>query len=143
MGILFPTEGELPNSSLAHYLAIAVQHFGAANSAYMLRGDGIDFAAVFGAGDFFDIASGLDNPGIPPDCSYWFMTVSRMADPILSPASSRRADLAPFAMSDSPCIPGIDAPWLIPLAASRDMPIPDPVFLSLDLLSVRLTPPTP
>ena len=49
MGILFPTEDELPNSSLAHYLAIAVQHFGAANSAYILRGDGINFAAVFGA----------------------------------------------------------------------------------------------
>ena len=28
MAILFPTEQELPNSSLAHYLALAVRHFG-------------------------------------------------------------------------------------------------------------------
>ena len=47
MGILFPTEDVMPNSSLAHYLALAVGHFGAENSRYMLQDDGIDFAGLF------------------------------------------------------------------------------------------------
>ncbi|MCM3791524.1 long-chain fatty acid--CoA ligase [Domibacillus indicus] len=42
MGILFPTEEEMPNSSLAHYLALAVQEFGTAESHYLLTQQGID-----------------------------------------------------------------------------------------------------
>ncbi len=49
MAILFPTEDAMPHSSLAHYLALAARHFGTANSRYMLRDDGIDFARLFNA----------------------------------------------------------------------------------------------
>lgn len=42
MGILFPTEEVMPNSSLAHYLALAVQTFGAAGSHYFLSPQGLD-----------------------------------------------------------------------------------------------------
>ncbi|WP_458413103.1 long-chain fatty acid--CoA ligase [Schinkia sp. CFF1] len=42
MGVLFPTEKELPNSSLAHYLALAVREFGTENSCYLLTENGID-----------------------------------------------------------------------------------------------------
>jgi Acyl-protein synthetase, LuxE len=47
MGILFPTEDIMPNSSLAHYLALALRHFGTAGSQYLLRQDGIDFELLF------------------------------------------------------------------------------------------------
>lgn len=42
MGILFPGEEELPNSSLAHYLAMARRHFGTPDSAYYLDLQGMD-----------------------------------------------------------------------------------------------------
>ena len=42
MGILFPTDAELPNSSLAHYLKLAVEHFGSAKSFYLMSNSGID-----------------------------------------------------------------------------------------------------
>ena len=42
MAILFPSEAELPNSSLAHYLAMAVQHFGTAGSATFVTREGMD-----------------------------------------------------------------------------------------------------
>jgi hypothetical protein len=42
MGILFPTEASMPNSSLAHYLALAVREFGTEDSHYLLTDDGID-----------------------------------------------------------------------------------------------------
>ena len=41
MGILFPTEAQLPNSSLAHYLALAVAHFGTPQSQFLLQADGL------------------------------------------------------------------------------------------------------
>ncbi len=47
MAILFPTEDAMPNSSLAHYLALAARHFGTADSQYMLQEDGVDFARLF------------------------------------------------------------------------------------------------
>jgi hypothetical protein len=46
MGVLFPDEAAMPNSSLAHYLALAVEHFGAAGSRYLIGADGIDADAV-------------------------------------------------------------------------------------------------
>jgi hypothetical protein len=46
MGILFPDEREMPNSSLAHYLALAVRHFGCADSAWYLGLDGMDTDGV-------------------------------------------------------------------------------------------------
>ena len=42
MAILFPSETELPNSSLAHYLAMAVQEFGTAGSGYYVGLQGMD-----------------------------------------------------------------------------------------------------
>ena len=43
MGILFPTTAMMPNSSLAHYLSLAVQTFGTSGSAHLIGDDGIDF----------------------------------------------------------------------------------------------------
>ncbi|MEJ5992662.1 long-chain fatty acid--CoA ligase [Ramlibacter sp. PS3R-8] len=42
MAILFPSEQEMPNSSLAHYLALAAQKFGTANSLYAVSLQGMD-----------------------------------------------------------------------------------------------------
>ena len=42
MGILFPDEIAMPNSSLAHYLALAKENFGTDDSHYLLTEDGID-----------------------------------------------------------------------------------------------------
>lgn len=41
MGILFPTEEEMPNSSLAHYLSLAMKEFGTEDSNYLLSENGI------------------------------------------------------------------------------------------------------
>lgn len=41
MGVLFPTEQELPNSSLAHYLGLAVREFGTEDSCYLLNENGL------------------------------------------------------------------------------------------------------
>lgn len=49
MGILFPTEELMPNSSLAHYLALALQTFGAAGSGYFMGPAGLDTAGVCAA----------------------------------------------------------------------------------------------
>jgi acyl-CoA synthetase (AMP-forming)/AMP-acid ligase II len=47
MGILFPDETALPNSSLAHYLALAVRHFGAADShSFVSPAGGLDTDGV-------------------------------------------------------------------------------------------------
>ena len=51
MGILFPTENIMPNSSLAHYLALALAHFGTPDSGYMMQDDGIAFDHLFEALD--------------------------------------------------------------------------------------------
>jgi Acyl-protein synthetase, LuxE len=46
MGILFPDGTAMPNSSLAHYLALAVRHFGAAGSKYFVSAAGLDIDGV-------------------------------------------------------------------------------------------------
>jgi len=46
MGLLFPDEQVLPNSSLAHYLALALAHFGAPGSRYLLGAEGLDVAGA-------------------------------------------------------------------------------------------------
>jgi hypothetical protein len=46
MGILFPTTKMMPNSSLAHYLDLAVRIFGAEGSGHLIGADGIDFARL-------------------------------------------------------------------------------------------------
>lgn len=47
MGILYPDEQAMPNSSLAHYLALALDQFGTGNSGYVLNETGIDFDTLF------------------------------------------------------------------------------------------------
>ena len=42
MAILFPTETVMPNSSLAHYLALAVSQFGTPQSRYFVSPQGLD-----------------------------------------------------------------------------------------------------
>lgn len=46
MGILFPDEQLLPNSSLAHYLALALREFGTPDSRYYLGADGLQVDAL-------------------------------------------------------------------------------------------------
>lgn len=46
MGILFPTEDAMPNSSLAHYLALAMREFGTGDSHYLVDDDGLDTMRV-------------------------------------------------------------------------------------------------
>ncbi|CAN1562441.1 AFD_class_I domain containing protein [Burkholderiaceae bacterium] len=46
MGILFPDEVLMPNSSLAHYLALALKHFGTPDSAYYLDDQGLRIDAL-------------------------------------------------------------------------------------------------
>nr|WP_246513384.1 long-chain fatty acid--CoA ligase [Azospirillum picis] len=46
MGILFPTEEAMPNSSLAHYLALALREFGTSDSRHFIGDGGLDVAAV-------------------------------------------------------------------------------------------------
>jgi len=49
MGILFPDETALPNSSLAHYLALAARDFGTADSRYFVSPQGMDSTALYEA----------------------------------------------------------------------------------------------
>ncbi|QIL80513.1 long-chain fatty acid--CoA ligase [Diaphorobacter sp. HDW4A] len=49
MGILFPDEQSMPNSSLAHYLALARSEFGTADSRYYLTSEGLDVQGVCAA----------------------------------------------------------------------------------------------
>ena len=46
MGILFPDEVLMPNSSLAHYLALAIENFGTPESAYYLDANGLRIDAL-------------------------------------------------------------------------------------------------
>jgi hypothetical protein len=46
MGILFPTTQMMPNSSLAHYLNLAVRAFGTPRSGHLISENGIDFARM-------------------------------------------------------------------------------------------------
>lgn len=46
MGILFPDEQLMPNSSLAHYLALALHEFGTPESRYYLGADGLQVDAL-------------------------------------------------------------------------------------------------
>jgi hypothetical protein len=49
MGILFPTENQMPHSSLAHYLALALTHFGSPESAYYFDEKGMCIDPLFEA----------------------------------------------------------------------------------------------
>jgi len=47
MGILFPDETAMPNSSLAHYLALAKSEFGTPDSRYFMSPQGIDLDGLW------------------------------------------------------------------------------------------------
>jgi hypothetical protein len=47
MGILFPDESAMRNSSLAHYLALAAREFGTAESRWFVSPQGLDSAALY------------------------------------------------------------------------------------------------
>jgi hypothetical protein len=47
MGILFPTEEAMPNSSLAHYLGLALRNFGTKGSHYLINETGLDTGRLF------------------------------------------------------------------------------------------------
>jgi len=47
MGVLFPDEIAMPNSSLAHYLALAKSEFGTSGSRYFMTPEGIDLPALY------------------------------------------------------------------------------------------------
>jgi hypothetical protein len=47
MGVLFPDEVAMPNSSLAHYLALAKSEFGSADSRYFMTSEGIDLPGLW------------------------------------------------------------------------------------------------
>lgn len=47
MGVLFPDEIAMPNSSLAHYLALAKSTFGSPESRYFMTPQGIDLPALW------------------------------------------------------------------------------------------------
>ena len=46
MGILFPTVDMMPNSSLAHYLCLALEHFGTPGSRYFMGPSGLDIPGL-------------------------------------------------------------------------------------------------
>ncbi|MGE8077369.1 long-chain fatty acid--CoA ligase [Peribacillus loiseleuriae] len=46
MGILFPTEIEMPNSSLAHYLALGLREFGTEDSHYLITESGVNMGRL-------------------------------------------------------------------------------------------------
>jgi hypothetical protein len=46
MGILFPDEQMMPNSSLAHYLALALHEFGTPDSRYYMGAEGLQLDAL-------------------------------------------------------------------------------------------------
>lgn len=46
LGLLFPSEQIMPNSSLAHYLALALHNFGTPGSRYYLDGEGLQLDAL-------------------------------------------------------------------------------------------------
>ncbi len=97
MGILFPTEDAMPHSSLAHYLGLAVRHFGTANSHYMLQEDGIDFASLFAA---LERAEATGEPYALLGASFSFVhlmdEMRRVGKTVVLPAGSRILDTGGF-----------------------------------------------
>ncbi len=97
MGILFPAENVMPNSSLAHYLALALAHFGTSDSGYMMQDDGIDFDRLFTA---LDRAQTTGTPYALLGASYSFVPLldemSRSGLTFVLPAGSRLFDTGGF-----------------------------------------------
>lgn len=97
MGILFPDETLLPNSSLAHYLALAVREFGTDASHYLLTQQGLDTARVIAQ---LDRAQQTGEPYALLGASYSFVhlldALQRLGKTFHLPAGSRVLDTGGF-----------------------------------------------
>ena len=97
MGILFPAEDTMPNSSLAHYLGLALRHFGTSNSRYLLHEDGIDFARLFAE---LERAGETGEPYALLGASFSFVhlmdEMRRIGKSVVLPAGSRILDTGGF-----------------------------------------------
>jgi hypothetical protein len=91
MAVLFPGEEEMPNSSLAHYLAMAVREFGKADSAYYVNLQGMDAGGLI---DFLRSAQASGEPCAVLGASYSFVhLLDALADEQFAlPAGSRILD---------------------------------------------------
>ncbi|MDP3605387.1 MAG: long-chain fatty acid--CoA ligase, partial [Polaromonas sp.] len=97
MGILFPDETLLPNSSLAHYLALAVREFGTDTSHYLLTQQGLDTARVIAE---LERAEQTGEPYALLGASYSFVhlldALQRLGKTFRLPAGSRVLDTGGF-----------------------------------------------
>lgn len=93
MGILFPDEEAMPNSSLAHYLALAMREFGSAGSRGFMTPQGMDLPGLW---QWLDAARRSGEPCALLGASYSFVHVmDAMRDQGLRfqlPAGSRILD---------------------------------------------------
>ena len=72
MGILFPDETAMPNSSLAHYLALAKSAFGREDSRYFMSAEGMDLEGLW---QHLEQAERLGEPYALLGASYSFVHV--------------------------------------------------------------------
>lgn len=72
MGILFPDEAAMPNSSLAHYLALAKSEFGGPESRYFMSPQGMELEALW---QWLEEAQRLGQPRALLGASYGFVHV--------------------------------------------------------------------
>ena len=97
MCILFPTEQTLPNSSLAHYLALALREFGSEGSRYLLSDNGLDIEQLFAE---LDRAVQTNEPYALLGASFSFVHVmdemERLGKSVTLPQGSRILDTGGF-----------------------------------------------
>ena len=97
MGILFPDETRLPNSSLAHYLALALREFGTGGSHYLLTQQGLDTARAMAE---LERAQETGEPYALLGASYSFVhlldELQRLGKTFRLPAGSRVLDTGGF-----------------------------------------------
>jgi hypothetical protein len=97
MLVLFPTEAMMPNSSLAHYLALAKHHFGELGSRYGIDDSGLQLEAVIA---WLQQAQALGRPVAVVGASYsWVHLIDALQARGLSfhlPAGSRLLDTGGF-----------------------------------------------
>jgi hypothetical protein len=93
MAILFPGEREMPNSSLAHYLAMAVKEFGTAGSGYYVGLHGMDTEGLLA---FLRACEDSGEPCAVLGASYSFVhlfdTLAASGERFRLPAGSRLLD---------------------------------------------------
>jgi hypothetical protein len=97
MGILFPNEVLMPNSSLAHYLALAIENFGTPDSAYYIDENGLRTDALCEA---LQHAQDADEPFALLGASYSFVhlmdALHARSKTFQLPAGSRLLDTGGF-----------------------------------------------